>query len=250
MSTPLEETPSFNRGLDHYTSTKHHGRCHMCATCASLYIRNRHKSHSLRDDVTSVIECTEHGVFTTPRPYSDEAMSKKSKVLVDKLTAVFNTTLLYGAALYHTERELNLEQHTDTQIRLLTEAYSILCRGQFQDSDKISIAHENELILYMELTHPIEKAVTSNGQKITHPHVWIRTCLKPYGPPNTTIMFPLSGISESDFIAMTVDDGTVLLEENPSSKVYVKYYLNAHTYAVKRCEIDVDYPKDPKPIIQ
>lgn len=236
----LKSGSPFNKGLVHYTSHKHHGKCHMCATCASLYIRKRHNSHSLRDDPDSVIECTENGVFLTPRPYSDEAMSRKNKVLAEKLSRVVNTTLLYGAALYHTERELDLSRHMDTQIQLLTEAYSILTRGIFRISEKLSSVQKEELILYIELTHPVEKAATSDGHKITHPHVWIRTNLKSYGPPYTTIPYLMDDSSVVNFISETVKRGTSVLESRPSSKVYAKYYLDSNTYQIKRCEIDIE----------
>lgn len=221
----------FDKGLDYFKSHKHQlGKCHMCATCSSLYIRN---------NAASIIECTENGLFINPRPYIGKT-EQINQGIFDKINKVENSSLLYGSALYHTERELDLTSHMATQIQLLIEAYSILNKGSLQKYIEISAIQNNELVLYIELTHPVEKAIASDGEKITHPHVWIKTNMKLYGPPHSTIPIPTKEFSVPDFIRETVKIGTSVIEKNPSTKVYVKYYLDASSYRFKKCEIDVE----------
>lgn len=233
---------AFAKGLDYYNAIRYHyGHCQNCSTCASMYIRNRKSVPSLVDDFSSVLTCSEHNVFIVPRPTPEKSLASKPKILSDKVQMITDTTLLHGMALYHTERELDLDEHIDNQIRLLIEAYRILITGRFRESEMLVLVQKEELVLYMELTHPIEQAVTKKGDKITHPHVWIRTMLRTYGSPHTLIHFP-TGYTESRFIYETVEDASVVLEDNPTCKVYVKYYIDMHTYKIKRCEIDVDHP--------
>jgi hypothetical protein len=194
-----------------------------------------------------VINCTSETIINVPGTFFKPRSVEIHKKVQDKLSHIASTTLLQATALYHTEREIDLGRHIESQINLLLDTYNSLIRPEFQEMircpKKMSLVLKNELIMYSELTHPYEKAMTSNGKKITHPHAWVRANLKEFGDPHTVIHFPSSGVTPSQFITMTVIDGTDILEENLNTKVYVKYFIDASNYSIKRCEIDVEEPK-------
>lgn len=247
----FEPKSPFLKGSYYYFSHKNHGKCGKCSTCAYLYIKKRSSgAHSMIDDPSGVIRCTDETILNIPGTFFKPSSVQTSKELTDKLTHVSGTTLLQGTALYHTEREIDLDNHVESQTCLLLDTYTTLINPNFQDrircEKKLSLVKNNELIMYSELTHPYEKALISRGNKITHPHSWVRANLQKFGEPHTVIHFPSEGLTPSQFITMTVLDGTNILEENLNTKVYIKYFLDASDYSIKRCEIDVENPDKTK----
>lgn len=244
----LRTNPFFTNCRREYFSTRHRGNCLRCSTCAYLFIENRISgAHSLVSDPTGIIRLTDKTIFTVTRPHSERKMSQMKKAIASKCAHIERSTLLQGTSLYHTERELDLDAHVESQTNLMVDTYNTLIDPDFQihirHSEKMELVINDELIMYSELTHPIERALSNGDNKITHPHSWVRANMAIFGNPHTLIHFPETGMTESQFIAMTVNDGTDILGENPESKVYVKYFLDVKTFLIKRCEIDVEPPR-------
>lgn len=210
--------------------------CKMCSTCACLYISNPIvPGKYFLDNPGKVVKHTKKGVYTIPQIPLEDSLNIK---VFQKLQEKVKYTLLYGASLTHSEKDLDPEFHLENQVSLLQEAYGILYDNLCDDVGKLFHTEKEEVVLYLEISNPVENAINSDGNKITHPHVWIKTYMKKYGKAFMTI--PMDQSDADSFIRKTTEIASGVYAKNGKKKVYVKYYIDENTYKIKRCEIDIE----------
>jgi hypothetical protein len=236
----------FLLALDNYNyyAREKYGNCNRCSICASMFIENRgfysrRYNPSYLDAPPDVIKLTEFGIYINIR--NKEFLERK---LAD--------CLCYGAALYHVEREINPDYQLMVQETLLLEAIKIISDGKLRGNTPAEYSGEadepracpitiipDEVIVYIEINNGIEKAMFANGQKVTHPHVWIMRSLPDYGDVYH-VDHPDPCESQVYFLKNHLIFADALFGINPGSKVYLKFYVKTRPIVeIVRCEIDM-----------
>lgn len=210
---------------------------HICSTCSYLYLFSKERT-TFFIDPGKIIGFTKNGVFTEPKKISHHVLSKDNTKVIEKMNRIIQTTLLYGMSFTHTETVLNAAQHLENQINLLIDSYTLFLKKKIFNAEKMKLVANNQIILYLEISNPIEKAETTKGFKITHPHAWIRTWLPYYGPC-LHVNYYDGSVTWNEFITENTTKAFNIHLDNLDKKAYIRFYIDLITKNINRCEIDV-----------
>lgn len=197
--------------------SQHDWHADHCSICATLY---RGGDYSYRKIPPIMIDHSDSAIYIK----FDKEKTKGERA---------DATLLYGSSLRHTEKAADPEDHKRSQKILLQEAYDLLMAGRAEKPKGDTV------IMYIKTTNPVEKAKKSEGDKCTHPHVWIVDTLPYYGAPDQTYFLEENETPYELFIR-TVEYACETEGRNPDCKVYLKFNIRVEDCSIISCDIDVE----------